>query len=189
MNTPAHVAASLFLWRKEPGWSGAAAVTIGAIIPDAPMFGFYAYQKLSGQSENEIWTHLYFDEQWQLLFDFFNSIPIFLALIAVFYIAGFRWGALLAGSALLHLFCDFPLHHDDAHRHFLPFISWRFESPVSYWDPNHHGRMVMWLELGLATAACLFVGVTSPQLPMRVFAWATFAIYAAFIIFAMMVWM
>ena len=45
MNTPAHVAASVLAWRNEAGWGSAAAVTIGALLPDAPMYVFYAYQQ------------------------------------------------------------------------------------------------------------------------------------------------
>ena len=45
MNTPAHVAASLLVWRKEKGTMAASAVVLGALLPDLPMFGFYGYQK------------------------------------------------------------------------------------------------------------------------------------------------
>ena len=42
-------------------------------------------------------------------------------------------------SCLVHLAMDFPVHVDDAHRHFYPLSDFRFRSPVSYWDPRHHG--------------------------------------------------
>ena len=132
MNTPAHIAAGLLVWRNEPGWSGATAVTVGAILPDLPMFGFYAYQKFAAVSERQIWNELYFLNEWQLLFDLFNSMPIAIALLAICYFLGFRFGVLLAASSLLHMVFDLPLHHDDAPRHFLPLTNWRFESPISY---------------------------------------------------------
>ena len=76
MNTPAHLAASVLVFRNQSGWGAASAVAVGAILPDAPMFGFYAYQKLfAGRSEGEIWSTLYFQEDWQYLFDVFNSAP------------------------------------------------------------------------------------------------------------------
>ena len=39
-------------------------------------------------------------------------------------------------------------HRDDSHRHPYPLSDWRFISPLSYWDPVHHGQ---WL--GLAEAS------------------------------------
>ena len=45
MNTPVHLALSVFVWRIESGWQAAAAISIGALLPDMPMIAFYAYQK------------------------------------------------------------------------------------------------------------------------------------------------
>jgi hypothetical protein len=164
-------------------------VTLGALMPDLPMVGFYAYQKIVGSSEQDIWSTLYFKDSWQLLFDLFNSIPLASVLCGICYFCGFRWGALLAASALLHMFCDLPLHHDDAHRHFLPFSQWRFESPVSYWDPKHYGRIFMWTEFAFAVGACFFVAWTGEHWPMRIVAFATLAIYLLFVVFAVVMWM
>lgn len=189
MNTPAHIAASLFAWRGEPGWPAAAAVTLGAVLPDLPMFGFYAYQKAIGTSEREIWSDHYFRESWQLFFDIFNSFPLMLLIAGVCYFLGVRWGVLMALSAMLHLCCDLPLHHDDAHRHFLPFTNWRFASPFSYWDPRHHGATFMWIELVLAVGSCIFVGWTTEHFPIRAVAFGTLALYAAGIVFALVMWL
>lgn len=189
MNTPAHIAASLLFWRKEPGWSAAAAVTAGAILPDLPMFGFYAYQKANETSENKIWSELYFHENWQLLFDIFNSIPAAFALTILFQLLNFRIGSLLMASALLHMVCDFPVHNDDAHRHLIPFSNWRFLSPVSYWDPKHFGGIFVWFELVFAISSCSFVAFRSDQLPMRVVSCCTLAVYFLFICFAVYFWL
>lgn len=152
---------------------------------------FYAYQKTVGSSEKQIWTDLYFREDWQLLFDLFDSIPIALVLIIVCYIFGLRFGLLLAASELLHLVCDLPLHHDDAHRHFLPLTNWRYESPLSYRDPRHFGLIFIWVELAFAIASCFFVGLRGEQSPIRIFAWCTLAICFLFIGLAILVliWM
>jgi hypothetical protein len=56
---------------------------------------------------------------------------------------------------LLHVFGDLPLHHDDAHRHFFPFLDWRFRSPVSYWDPAHRGAWASLVEFTVVLAAAL----------------------------------
>ena len=161
----------------------------GAVLPDLPMFAFYGYQKLwADRSEQEIWSSIYFQDNWQLFFDLFNSIPIAIALIIVFRVTGLRWGVLLCGSALLHMLCDLPVHHDDGHRHFLPLTQWRFESPVSYWDPNHHGMIFAICELVFSIGACTFVLVKNPSAPMRAIAGTTLAMYAIGIAFAITFW-
>lgn len=60
-------------------------------------------------------------------------------------------------SLLLHACADFPLHHDDAHRRFFPFSDYRFSSPVSYWDPRHHGAWGASVELALSAAALILL--------------------------------
>jgi hypothetical protein len=190
MNTPAHLAASILVWRNESTWKAASAVAIGAVLPDLPMFGFYGYQRLVvGSSESEIWSKLYFREDWQLLFDIFNSSPLACLLIGVSYFFGFRWGVLLAGSALLHMCCDLPLHHDDAHRHFLPLTTWRFASPVSYWDPKHYGFVFIWVELALAVGSSVYVAWKGKHPPMRLLALGTLVLYFAGIAFAVAMWL
>ena len=46
---------------------------------------------------------------------------------------------MLSTSSLLHALTDLPLHHDDGRPHFWPLTNWVYVSPVSYWDPRHHG--------------------------------------------------
>lgn len=167
MNTPAHIAASLLTWQKQTGRAAAFAVTLGAILPDAPMFLFYGFQKAVGSSEKRIWSTLYFDESWQLFFDIFNSIPLAILAMAVCYFGKNRFGLLLSSSCLLHLLCDLPVLYDDAHRHFLPVTNWRFFSPVSYWDPKHFGTVFMSIELMFAVGASVWVWKRSPNTTMQ----------------------
>ncbi len=112
----------------------------GAVVPDAPMFLFYFVERaVLGSSEREIWSTRYFLPAWQDFFDLFNSLPIAGVACWVSYRLGKTgWGIFFA-SMMLHIVCDLPVHHDDAHRHLWPLTDWRFESPVSYWDPNHFG--------------------------------------------------
>lgn len=42
---------------------------------------------------------------------------------------------------MLHVWTDFTFHADDAYSVVWPFSSRVFPSPVSYWDPDHHGRL------------------------------------------------
>jgi hypothetical protein len=159
MNTPAHVVVNLLaLGRKEsPGRT--APVVWGSIIPDASMLVFYAVEKLSrGLSEEEIWSRAYFDPGWQTLFDLFNSVPIAVGLLAVGLRRRSRWVVWFSASVLLHIGLDLPLHHEDAHRHFLPLSDWRFHSPISYWNPAYYGVWVAMLEtlIVLAGSVVLF---------------------------------
>ena len=176
MNTPAHIAASLFFWRRESSWKDAIAVAVGAILPDATMFLFYGYQKLSGASEEAIWGSLYFLDRWQYFFDIFNSIPIALVALVIARRLNCRWAQLLMLSAMLHMLCDLPLHHDDGHRHFLPISNWRCESPVSYWDPKHFGHIVAPMEALVAVLALVYV-LRTGETPTRRIAIGTLAIY------------
>ena len=143
MNTPAHAliaVASLAGGQRRPLTRYA---LLGAVLPDLPMFGFFLWQReVVGLPGSQIWGEVYFRANWQLLFDSFNSLPVALLGLALASLAGpkLRSAAqMFFGAMILHIALDLPLHHDDAHRHFLPLSNWRFESPVSYWDPAHAG--------------------------------------------------
>lgn len=60
----------------------------------------------------------------------------------------------LCGAALLHLGFDFLLHNDDGRAHFWPLSNWIFQSPVSYWDPDHYGNIAGAIEVALSLLCC-----------------------------------
>jgi len=78
-------------------------------------------------------------------------------LIALAAFFAWRAGATQAlaflASMALHCLVDLPLHREDAHAHFWPLTSWRFLSPISYWDPRHGGSFFLAFELALLLAA------------------------------------
>lgn len=53
----------------------------------------------------------------------------------------YQWLFWMCCAAMLHTMIDIPLHADDGPLIAFP-INWdyRFNSVLSYWDPNHHGR-------------------------------------------------
>lgn len=153
VNTPTHVMLSVaaLTRRSRPDQpSHLTPAVIGALLPDAPMYVFFAVERLVlGSSDRDIWNERYFLPAWQDFFDLFNSVP----LVAIGMVVAWRlrrpaW-MILFWSMMLHIACDFPLHHDDGHRHLWPLMDWRFDSPVSYWDPRHFGRPVAIAETGL----------------------------------------
>ncbi len=167
MNTIAHIViASAALTRPDTprrNW----AVLIGAVIPDASMFVFFAWSRLQGWSGDETWTVQYWNEPWQALGAASNSFILFGLLLA----AGiWRRSTLLpvfSAAALIHIGLDFPLHADDAHRHFWPVTDWRFVSPISYWDPHANGWLGSLIETLCVLAAVALLWRRFPHLKWR----------------------
>ncbi len=152
MNTPSHVILNLALLGRRSKSHLNSPIFWGAMVPDLAMFGFYGWARLiANMDEATIWGEAYYEPFWQDIFDAGNSIPIALLVIAI--ALGVRhyrpqWHSLaegtifLAASVILHCLADLPVHVDDGHRHFWPLSNFRFESPISYWDPDHHGGIV-----------------------------------------------
>lgn len=190
MNTPAHVvlnALALGHARWRPHWG---AITAGALLPDLPMFGFYLYQRVwLGTAERAIWSARYFDPDWQTFFDVFNSLPLIALGALVAWRARANTALVFFASMALHCLTDLPLHREDAHRHFFPLSSWRFESPVSYWDPAHHGLVFASLEALLVLVGGLALARFAPPRAWRVIGLVTAGLYVAFMGFAVAVWM
>lgn len=189
MNTPAHAIINLALLGRKQSLRPQIAILVGAVLPDVAIFAFYFIEKvILGAPVGVIWSERYYDPLWQNIFDVPNSIPLLLIGLAIAWRMRSLPGKLLFASMLLHIAGDLPLHHDDAHRHFYPFWDWRFESPLSYWDRDHHGGIVAWVESIAVFAGCLVMVWTGRPLPTRILAGATGCSYLAFGIYAATVW-
>jgi len=188
MNTPAHAIVNLLLFRKMHRETHAIAIVAGALIPDAPMFVFYLWAKFSGAPERTIWRDGYFDAGWQNVFDTFHSFP----LLGLAWLAAWRTRmnalTVFLGSMFVHSLFDFPLHHNDAHRHFLPLSDFRFISPVSYWNPAYHGQIIGVAELLAVIAGGAWLLKTAHTPALRNIVSAMLFIYVAFWGFAMAMW-
>jgi hypothetical protein len=154
VNTPAHAVLGLGLLGRGEARPYTWTILAGSVLPDVPMLLFYFWQRLAvGAPEAEIWGAAYFRDSWQTFFDVFNSAPLALLGLALGWATGrphVRW---FFAAMLLHFIVDLPLHHDDGHRHLLPLSDWRFQSPVSYWDPAHYGAVGALAET-LVVVAC-----------------------------------
>ena len=166
MNTPAHVIAGL--WAVGHGSRAWRPVLAGSLLPDLPMFLFYVWQRGWLQRPDfEIWSTRYFEADWQLFFDAFNSLPVVVVGLLLARWLGSPTLRLFFLSVGLHCVLDMLVHHDDAHRHFLPLTNWRFESPISYWDPAHFGHILAPFEaLFTVMGAGLLVRSSEPT-PVR----------------------
>ena len=145
------LAAAALLTQKQNAKRNAA-VLAGALVPDLSIFVLFGWARAGGIPQYEIWTSLYWQEPWQTISAISNSFPIWALILAVGLATRLQAVTILAVAVLIHLALDFPVHADDAHKHFWPLTDWRFHSPLSYWDTNHHGRMVILAELALCIA-------------------------------------
>ncbi|HEY9772104.1 MAG TPA: hypothetical protein V6C71_26970 [Coleofasciculaceae cyanobacterium] len=150
MNTPGHYILNLALLGKTIAPKNNTAIAIGAIVPDIPIFIFYFVAKFIYQMPSgKIWSEAYYKPFWQNLVALFHSIPLALLGAAICYRLNCQPGIILFISMVCHSLLDLPVHNDDAHRHFFPLSNYRFISPFSYWDPNHYGRIVAFMEMAL----------------------------------------
>jgi len=189
MNTPAHAILNALVlgrgtWRRE--WLP---ITAGALLPDLPMLLFYLHQRVVlAVPERVIWSERYFEPAWQAFFDVFNGLPLLALGALLAWLARARaWLALFASMGL-HALCDLALHHDDAHRHLFPLSDWRLASPVSYWDPAHHGDLFLAAEAGLVALGGLVLLRRRDPPAWRPLGGVLLATYVAFLGFAWWTW-
>lgn len=187
MNTATHIlTAAAVLTRSNQPYRNAA-VLFGAFLPDLSIFALFAWAKFNGFSQAEIWRELYWQEPWQTFGAISNSFPIWAVVLGIGLVVRSKIVIALAGAAFIHLALDFPVHADDAHKHFWPLTDWRYYSPLSYWDTNHHsgyvmaaefalclvGMIALWLRFsGWVVRTALVAGMVS-LVAVPVFFWAT----------------
>lgn len=164
MNTQSHAVINLYILRRVAGEKilkekGAnAVILLGSLLPDLPIFFFFGwYTWIDPKRQDEIWRTLYFDPGWQILFNSFNSIPIFLAILIAAWSFGLTRMLLFSSASLLHFLEDFFIHMEDAHAHFFPLSDYKFISPVSYWDSNGFGYYVSIIEAALVLLVSFFL--------------------------------
>ncbi len=159
MTTQSHTIINLALLSRRDKPHHHRYALIGAILPDLPMFLFFAVETFILRTpQRELWNTRYFMPAWQNFFDLFNSIPLILLVLGIgYYLLNSEKITVLAWSMLIHCIFDFFLHNDDAHHHFFPLSDFAFESPVSYWDAAHYGNIVAPIEVCATLAVSVYL--------------------------------
>ncbi len=150
MNTPAHLifGAAAFARPGQPNVTGAALA--GSLAPDLSLYLMVGWHLIVlGTPMKVVFDQLYFSDAWMQVFAVDNSFILWGALMGLALWSKRMWLIAFAGSGLLHLAFDFPLHHDDGRPQFWPLTDWIYESPVSYWDSGHYGNIAGPIEIGV----------------------------------------
>lgn len=148
MNTPSHAIINLAILGRNQHSEWNLLIVAGGILPDIPIFLFYFWAKyIARLPPATIWSESYFEPGVQNIIALFHSIPLAVIGWLIAYYFGWQNLQFLFLSMVLHSLGDFPVHNDDAHRHFFPFSNYRFISPLSYWDRNHYGSIVSFVEM------------------------------------------
>ena len=185
MNTPTHTLLALALLSKKGSKKRNWAVFAGSLIPDAAIYIWAPYQHfVNGVSGQTMWRELYFQEPMQNLIAYFNSIPIYGALAAIGYVIRDKtWGKFLLFfglAALVHMATDLPVHNHDAYRHFWPLSDWRFISPFSYYEYDHHASIVGLIEAAIALISIMVLWRRFPKFWVKIVLGLMFSFYVIF---------
>ena len=158
MNTPAHLIFGAAAFAR-PGATGVTlAALFGALAPDLSLYAMAGWHLFILETPpSVVFDELYFSDDWMRVFRVDNSAILWGLGLAFALWFRSAWAIALTGAALLHIALDFPFHHDDGRPHFWPLTMWIFESPLSYWDNRHYGRIVGALELAACLAACVIL--------------------------------
>ena len=188
MNTPAHLIFGLTAFGKAQRPAVTSAAFAGALIPDLSLYLMAGWHlRVLGTSPDVVFGQLYFSDDWQSIFRIDNSIILWGIMFAIGAMLRAPVIIALCGAALLHLGADFLLHNDDGRAHFWPLSNWIFQSPVSYWDPDHYGNILSAVEVALSLLCC---GILWQRFTGRVMRGLIVLLgameFAPFIIFAMM---
>ncbi len=144
---------------------------LGGFAPDLSIFIMVGYSRFVEIGEAGLWRYpdgLYWQQPWQFFSAVSNSFPMWITICLLAYFAFAKIASLrtlglgvliFSTAALAHISVDFFTHARDAHVQFWPFSDWRFNSPISYYDPEFYGKIVATLEifLGLGLISYLFL--------------------------------
>ena len=152
------------------------ALLIGSVLPDIPFallsIVYELYYRITGIAvpAPSIMEYLHFDlffndPLWIVSHNTFHSLLVNGLLLAIGYWQwrhGRRWGLWLfwlAASMLFHTTIDIFTHNSDGPLFLFP-LNWtyRFASPISYWETAYFGRAFLLFEYTLDAVLLLYMG-------------------------------
>jgi membrane-bound metal-dependent hydrolase YbcI (DUF457 family) len=162
VNTQTHLLLASGLLTRRGEKARNVAIVVGAFLPDVPVFALFGIASAMGYTSQDVFGDFYFHNDMRNLMGAFNSFFVAGLIAATGWFCREKWWGwpmvFLAAAMTVHAATDLPVHVDDGHRHFWPFSSFVFNSPLSYWDNSHHGGMVSVVEavLGIVCAVILW---------------------------------
>lgn len=157
--------------RFRPSRGELIAVALGSVAPDLPLLLLSGWTLLTSPT-SEAWHALIqeayaTDPLWIASHNTLHSVVV-LGVLALLGWGAMRWRRRLGkwllwftAGAAMHAGIDIFTHATDGPRFLFP-LSWevRFESPVSYWDPDYYGRLFMVFEIALDLVLVAFLAWT-----------------------------
>lgn len=149
---------------------------VGSILPDLSFtvltlageiyYRWFAVLPTSGSIMEYLHLILFYtDPVWIISHNFFHSLIVNTSILVFGYYGWYnhsRWGRFvfwLAVSMLFHTVIDIFTHHSDGPLFLFPLNwSYRFASPISYWEPHYYGQIFMIGEYTLDTLILGYFG-------------------------------
>lgn len=181
MNSQTHLLLASGLLTKRGEKARNIAVLAGAILPDLPVYALYVIASTLGYTSQDVFDDFYFREEMRNLMGLFNSFLVAATLAALGWLFREKWWGwpvfFFAAAMAVHAATDLPVHVDDGHRHFWPYSTFVFNSPLSYWDRSHHGGVVSLVEMSLGIICALVVWRRFPITWVRILCALAIAAY------------
>ena len=169
MRTFSHAVVAASLGRKSRLERGSLlALVLGSVLPDLPVGVLMVLALLEEPDMDAAMVIMdrafYSSPLWIALHNTPHSFAAMgaLSLFAYLFVQR-RWGRWLlwyAAGATLHITIDIFTHATDGPMFLYPLNDFRFESPVSYWDPAYYGQLFAALEYSLDAVLLGYLGIS-----------------------------
>jgi len=151
--------------KAKPG--SLVAFVIGSVLPDLPLGVLIVLAVFNSPNMDAAMVYMdkrYYDSAlWIALHNIPHSFVVMGVLsLSVYAVRQKGWGRWLlwyAAGASLHIAFDILTHVMDGPLFLYPFSNFRFQSPVSYWDPNYYGRVFTVFEYSVDAVLLVVLGV------------------------------